>query len=166
MKLRIADIVDDSIVDGPGFRMTVFAQGCPHHCPGCHNPATHDFDGGKEVDVQRILDLAAQNPLLSGITLSGGEPFCQPEAMTALAKGAKAIGLHVMAYSGWTFEELLQKPDVRPLLESIDVLVDGRFILAQRTLSLAFRGSRNQRIVDVPASLQQGHAVVLDWDSN
>lgn len=166
MKLRIADIVDDSIVDGPGFRMTVFAQGCPHRCPGCHNPGTHDFAGGKDAEVQRILELAAENPLLSGITLSGGEPFCQAEAMAELAKGAKVMGLHVMAYSGWTYEELLQKPEARPLLESIDVLVDGRFVLAERTLALAFRGSRNQRIVDVPASLQKGEAVVLNWDNN
>lgn len=165
MKLRIADIVDDSIVDGPGFRMTVFAQGCPHHCPGCHNPGTHDFSGGKEVTVQCILDLAAENPLLSGITLSGGEPFCQPDAMAKLAKGAKEMGLHVMAYSGWTFEELLQKEEVRALLESIDVLVDGRFILAERSLKLAFRGSRNQRIIDVPASLKTGAPVILDWDN-
>ena len=165
MKLRIADIVDDSIVDGPGFRMTVFAQGCPHHCPGCHNPGTHDFSGGKEVTVQCILDLAAENPLLSGITLSGGEPFCQPDAMAKLAKGAKGMGLHVMAYSGWTFEELLQKEEVRALLESIDVLVDGRFILAERSLKLAFRGSCNQRIIDVPASLKTGAPVILDWDN-
>ena len=164
MRLRIADIVDDSIVDGPGFRITVFAQGCPHRCPGCHNPGTHDFSGGKEIDVQRVLELAAQNPLLSGITLSGGEPFCQPEAMAELAKGARAMGLHVMAYSGWTFEELLQKNEVRDLLESLDVLVDGRFVQEERSLKLAFRGSRNQRIVDVPASLQRSEAVVLNWD--
>ncbi len=165
MLLRIADIVDDSIVDGPGFRLTIFAQGCPHHCPGCHNPATHDFNAGKEVEVASILRLAEENPLLSGITLSGGEPFCQCAAMAQLARGAKALGLHVMAYSGWTFEELVQAPEKRSLLECVDVLVDGRFVQAERSLALAFRGSRNQRIVDVPASLECGSAVVLNWDT-
>lgn len=164
MKIRIADIVDDSIVDGPGFRLTVFAQGCPHHCPGCHNPQTHDFDGGREADTDRILKIAAENPLLGGITLSGGEPFCQPEGMAELAKGAKQLGLHVMAYSGWTFEELEKQERARVLLESIDVLVDGRFRQEERSLRLAFRGSRNQRIIDVPASLEKGEAVVLNWD--
>lgn len=164
MKFRLANLVNDSIVDGPGFRMTVFVQGCPHRCPGCHNPQTHDPEGGRDADTQWVLDKAAENPLLDGITLSGGEPFAQCEAMAELARGAKEKGLNVMAYSGYTFEQLMKMPEALPLLRSIDVLVDGPFIKEQRSLALAFRGSANQRILDVPASLQKGEAVVLNWD--
>lgn len=159
MEIRVAGIEDDSIVDGPGFRLTVFTQGCPHDCSGCHNPETHPFDGGKIMDADAIVKMMKDNPLLDGITLSGGDPFCQPEPCAYLARKAKDMGLNVWAYSGWTFEALMGMPEVRPLLESVDVLVDGPFILAQRTLELRFRGSRNQRLVDVPASLAEGRAV-------
>ncbi|MBQ5770589.1 MAG: anaerobic ribonucleoside-triphosphate reductase activating protein [Clostridia bacterium] len=165
MIIRIAGIENDSIVDGPGFRLAVFTQGCPHHCPGCHNPETHPFDGGKEVDADRIVALMEENPLLDGITLSGGDPFCQPKACAYLAKAAKEMGLNVWAYSGWTFEELLEKskedPDILEVLENTDVLIDGPFILAQRTLELRFRGSENQRQIDVKKSLAEGKAV--EW---
>ena len=166
MKFRLANVVNDSIVDGPGFRLTVFVQGCPHRCPGCHNPQTHDPAGGRDADTDWVLEKAAENPLLSGITLSGGEPFAQCEPMAALARGAKEMGLHVMAYSGYTFEQLLDMPEARPLLESVDVLVDGPFLKDKRSLALNFRGSSNQRILDGPASLQKGEPVVLDWDVN
>ena len=116
--------------------------------------------------TDQMLEKAAENPLLSGITLSGGEPFAQCEPMAALARGAKEMGLHVMAYSGYTFEQLLDMPEARPLLESVDVLVDGPFLKDKRSLALNFRGSSNQRILDVPASLQKGEPVVLDWDVN
>ena len=159
MDIRVAGIVDDSIVDGPGFRLTVFTQGCPHDCPGCHNPETHPFDGGKVMDTGAIVKMLSENPLLDGVTLSGGDPFCQPVPCAEIARAAKEIGLTVWAYSGWTFEELLARPDAMPLLETVDVLVDGPFVLAQRTLELRFRGSRNQRLIDVPASLAEGRAV-------
>ena len=159
MDIRVAGIVDDSIVDGPGFRLTVFTQGCPHDCPGCHNPETHPFDGGKIMDTGAIVKMLSENPLLDGVTLSGGDPFCQIAPCAEIARAAKEIGLTVWAYSGWTFEELLARPDAMPLLETVDVLVDGPFVLAQRTLELRFRGSRNQRLIDVPASLAAGHAV-------
>ncbi len=165
MIIRIAGIENDSIVDGPGFRLAVFTQGCPHHCPGCHNPETHPFDGGKEVDTDKIIALMEENPLLDGITLSGGDPFCQPKACAHLAKAAKEMGLNVWAYSGWTFEELLEKsdadPDILEVLKNTDVLIDGPFILAQRTLELRFRGSKNQRQIDVKKSLAEGKAV--EW---
>ena len=162
MKIRIAGIVEDSIVDGPGLRLTVFTQGCPHGCPGCHNPETHDFDGGHDEDTSSILERAEDNILLSGITLSGGEPFCQPEACLELARGAHALGLNVWCYSGYTFEELMSGPSAwRSLLAETDVLVDGRFILAERSLELHFRGSRNQRLLDVGASLREGKPVAL-----
>lgn len=165
MKFRLANLVDDSIVDGPGIRLTVFAQGCPHACPGCHNPDTHDATGGRQADTDWVLEQVGNNPLLSGITLSGGEPFAQPDAMAEIARGAKRLNLHVIAYSGYTFEQLLGMPGALPLLNSIDVLIDGPFKRDQRSLALIFRGSRNQRIVDVPASLEKGEAVVLDWDN-
>lgn len=164
--LRLSGVVQESIVDGPGIRYVVFVQGCPHGCPGCHNPQTHDPAGGRDADTDWVLEKAAENPLLSGITLSGGEPFAQCEPMAALARGAKEMGLHVMAYSGYTFEQLLDMPEARPLLESVDVLVDGPFLKDKRSLALNFRGSSNQRILDVPASLQKGEPVVLDWDVN
>ena len=166
MIIRIAGIENDSIVDGPGFRLAVFTQGCPHHCPGCHNPETHPFDGGKEVDTDRIIRMMEDNPLLDGITLTGGDPFCQPAACAILAKAARETGLNVWAYSGWTFEELLKKAeedaDIMEVLKNTDVLIDGPFVLAQRTLELRFRGSRNQRQIDVKKSLAQGKAIEFE----
>ncbi|MBR3929090.1 MAG: anaerobic ribonucleoside-triphosphate reductase activating protein [Clostridia bacterium] len=165
MIIRIAGIENDSIVDGPGFRLAVFTQGCPHRCPGCHNPKTHPFDGGKEVDTDRIIQMMEDNPLLDGITLTGGDPFCQPKACLCLAQAAKKLGLNVWAYSGWTFEELMEKAetdkDILELLSNTDVLIDGPFILAERTLELRFRGSRNQRQIDCKKSLSEGRAVEL-----
>jgi len=166
MLIRIAGIENDSIVDGPGFRLAVFTQGCPHRCPGCHNPETHPFDGGRETDTDKIIGIMLDNPLLDGITLSGGDPFCQPEACTVLAKAAKENGLNVWAYSGWTFEELLKMAEenagIRELMNYTDVLIDGPFILKERTLELRFRGSKNQRMIDVPSSLAKGEYVLKE----
>lgn len=158
----VAGIVGDSITDGPGIRMTVFVQGCPHHCEGCHNPETHPFEGGKPYTPQELLEKLDKNPLLSGVTLSGGEPFSQAGALLPLAEGVRARGLELAAYSGWTFEELVQQGgDALALLSLCNVLVDGRFVLAERSLSLRFRGSRNQRIVDVQKSLAAGEVVLM-----
>jgi len=159
MQIRISGIVDESIVDGPGFRMAVFVQGCPHDCPGCHNPQTHAFDAGTWMDTADIARRATENPLLDGITLTGGEPFCQPQACADLAERARAAGLNVWGYSGWTYEQLLQKPECMALLQRLDVLVDGRFMQEQRTLELRFRGSSNQRLIDVQRSLAAGRAI-------
>ena len=165
MDIRIAGLVDDSIVDGPGFRLAVFTQGCPHHCPGCHNPDTHDFDSGKADTTEHIIKKMLANPLLDGVTLTGGDPFCQGAACAEIARAAKAHGLNVWAYSGWTYEELTEiaKRDsgVADFLDNTDVLVDGPFILAQRTLELRFRGSKNQRLIDVQKSLASGHAIEI-----
>ena len=164
--LRLAGVIRESIVDGPGIRMTVFVQGCPHHCKGCHNAHTWDFDGGYNGSVARIIEEAAKDKLIKGITLSGGEPFAQAQALTELAKQARAIGLNIFCYTGYTFEYLLahfdDHPEYRELLEQCDWLVDGPFIEEQLSLMLHFRGSRNQRILDVPASLQKGEAVLSD----
>ena len=160
MKIQIFGIANDSIVDGPGLRLTVFTQGCPHDCPGCHNPQSHDFAGGKEMDTEEILQKMRANVLLDGVTLSGGEPFCQPEACLEIAKAAHAAGLNVWGYSGYTFEQLREKSECAALLAELDVLVDGPFVLAKRSLECPWRGSTNQRLIDVKESLRTGEAVL------
>jgi len=145
--MRIHNTVQDSIVDGPGLRYVVFTQGCPHNCPGCHNPETHDPDGGREVPVEELIEDMRRNPLTDGLTLSGGEPFLQIDDCVKLAKAAHAKGLNVWCYSGWTLEELKEMPQAAPLLEEIDVLVDGAYVESQRSLSLPWRGSANQRVI-------------------
>lgn len=149
MKLKIAGIVDDSIVDGEGVRLTVFTQGCPHHCHGCHNPQTWSLDGGHEVDTEEIVEKLKENPLLSGITFSGGEPFLQPAPLAEIARAAHKLGLDVWSYTGFTLEELKKRTDAQQLLNEVDVLVDGPYVEALRDLTLRFRGSSNQRIVDL-----------------
>ena len=162
MQIRIAGIVQDSIVDGPGMRLTVFTQGCPHHCPGCHNPETHDFNGGRLIDTSEIIAKMDENPLLDGVTLSGGEPLEQADAAKIIAHEAHKRRLNVWCYTGWTWEEIMASPHKRGLLAYIDVLVEGRFTMNQRSLALKWRGSTNQRVIDVPESLFSGHVVLLE----
>ena len=162
--IRLAGIVPESIVDGPGLRMTIFVQGCPHHCDGCHNPGTHDFDGGNEVTVDNVLNtINARYFGLDGITLSGGEPFCQAEQCAYIARVAHCLGLNVWVYMGFTFEELLGRTEAMALLLETDVLVDGRFEILNRTLCTPFIGSSNQRIIDVKKSLERGCAIRYDY---
>ncbi len=162
MKIRIAGTVNDSIVDGPGLRFAVFTQGCTHHCPGCHNPETHDPDGGRETDTEALIQKMKKNPLISGITLSGGDPLEQSAACLELAKAAHEAKLNVWTYTGYTWEQLLAQndPDQMALLRETDVLVDGPFILAERSLELNFCGSKNQRLIDVPASLRENRVIL------
>ena len=158
--LDLSGIVSDSIVDGPGIRTTVFSQGCPHHCPGCHNPETWAFGCGTKIPAEAVVDIVRENPLCRGVTFSGGEPFAQAEAFARLAGLLKEKGFEVASYSGYTFEELLSGSDAqRRLLSSIDILIDGRFVLAEKSLEIPFRGSRNQRILDVRKSLEAGTAI-------
>ena len=158
--LNLSGIVSDSIVDGPGIRTTIFSQGCPHHCPGCHNPETWDFGYGTDIPVEAVVEIVRSNPLCRGVTFSGGEPFAQAEAFAKLATLLKEKGYEVASYSGYTFEELLSGSDAqKELLASIDILIDGPFLLAERSLEIAFRGSRNQRILDTKKSLAEGKAV-------
>ena len=160
--LNLADIITDSIVDGPGIRTTIFSQGCPHHCPGCHNPSTWPFEGGTQIVEADILQIVQSNPLCKGVTFSGGEPFAQAEGFGILAGLLKENGYEVASYSGYTFEQLLDGTVAqKQLLEKIDILIDGPFLLAERSLDLSFRGSRNQRIIDVPASLKAGEVVCV-----
>lgn len=167
MRISLSGVTGDSIVDGPGLRLTIFTQGCLHHCPGCHNPQTHDPEGGSWADTGDILAAAAENPLLDGITLSGGDPFLQPVPCLALAEGAHKIGLNVWTYTGYTWEALLEENDAEKLalLKETDVLVDGPFLLAERSLELRFCGSRNQRLIDVKKSLAEGKVVLWEEPS-
>lgn len=160
MKIRLASpITFDSIVDGPGLRAVIWTQGCNHNCKGCQNPQTHDLCGGYEADIDDIAKDIQKLKLHRGVTLSGGEPFMQSEALIEVAKVCKSNNLDVWAYTGYTFEELVDKKNPSyfnnlNLLRNIDVLVDGRFIEAKRDISLKFRGSSNQRIIDVKKTLE------------
>lgn len=150
-RLRISGIMDESIVDGPGMRYVIFTQGCPHHCPGCHNPQTHDFEGGTWRLVDELYEEIIENPLLSGVTFSGGEPFCQPEVLYQLALKVKRQGLNVVTFSGYTYEALvkmaMEDSGVAHLLEVTDLLIDGPYLESQRNLELKYRGSENQRLI-------------------
>ena len=164
--IRIAGVVRESIVDGPGLRFSVFCQGCPHHCEGCHNMATHDFSGGYDCEISRILEAIDENPLLDGVTFSGGEPMCQPEAFYNLAVQVKERGLNIVTYTGFTYEELITMGEsnigVKKLMDLTDILVDGRFVLEERDLTLPFRGSANQRLIDMNLTRELGKLTLAE----
>ena len=158
MLIRIAGLVPESFVDGDGIRYAVFMQGCLRNCEGCHNPETHALDGGRLVDTDEILAAIKKNPLLDGLTLTGGEPLLQIDAASDLAHAVKNFGLNVWCYTGYTFEELPAAAE--RLLENVDVLIDGEFVLSLRDLDLQFRGSRNQRIIDLKKTRKQNKIVL------
>jgi anaerobic ribonucleoside-triphosphate reductase activating protein len=174
MKIRLFGAVPDSIVDGPGLRYGVFVQGCSHGCPGCHNPESQPAQGGTLTTTEAVLEDIKANPLVKSVTLSGGEPFEQPAACAELARALKAEGYGVWAYTGYLYEDLLtggagaraqaaglgNQADVLELLANVDVLVDGPFVQAQKSLSLNWKGSANQRLIDVPASTKAGRVVL------
>lgn len=157
--LRISGLVEDSIVDGPGLRLAIFTQGCYHHCPGCHNEQTHDPSGGYEISIDEIQSIFLKSPLYQGVTFSGGEPLLQPKSLTVIANFIHQQNKNVWMYSGYTWEEIFSMKKIRPeiasLIDAVDILVDGLFLLEQCDRTLLFRGSKNQRIIDVQASLQQ-----------
>ena len=161
-----ADLQSDSIVDGPGLRTVIWTQGCGHHCKGCQNEQTWDFNGGGLVPISMVKEAIDELEYQTGITFSGGDPMFQPEACNELAKYCKEKGYNIWVYTGFTYEELQEMAKTKPIyhefLEKIDVLVDGRFILEQRDLSILFRGSRNQRLIDVPKTLASGKVVLFD----
>lgn len=162
-KLRVAGVVRESVVDGPGLRYVVFAQGCPHRCPGCHNPETWDPAGGYDVALNEIVADIVRNPLLGGVTFSGGEPFAQAASFAVLGKVLREKGYSIVTYTGYTYEELraMTGPAVQDLLAVTDILIDGPFILAERDLTLSFRGSRNQRVINVRGSARSGSVIQL-----
>jgi len=168
MKLKVAGIVRESIVDGPGIRLALYTQGCPHRCPGCHNPQTWDPAGGKEMALPDLQQLILGTSGIDGVTFSGGEPFAQPGPLLSLARTARSRGLNVVIYSGYTFEQLWEKSRcdsaVLGLLQAGWLLVDGPYLQSRRSLDLPYRGSANQRLIDLAPSLQAGRAVL--WESD
>lgn len=159
-KIRLSGITRESVVDGLGFRYVLYAQGCPHRCKGCHNPSTHSFEGGELVDLDSVLNDIKKYPMLDGLTCSGGECFEKADQFAVIAKEVKAMGMNVWAYTGYTLEEILNNKDTKSgwqdFIKYIDVLVDGRYQEDNKDLSLCFRGSRNQRIIDLQKTLHTG----------
>ncbi|MEI3529581.1 MAG: anaerobic ribonucleoside-triphosphate reductase activating protein [Bacilli bacterium] len=166
MEIRLAaDLQTDSVVDGEGIRTVIWTQGCPHNCLGCHNPNTHDFNDGEVVDVMEVLERIDELDNQDGITFSGGDPMCQPRACAKIAEYAKNKGLNIWCYTGYTYEQLQRlaklNKDIIDFLNLIDVLIDGPFILKQKSLDLKFRGSKNQRLIDVPKTLESNEIVLV-----
>ena len=152
----------DSIVDGKGLRCVLWTQGCTHGCVGCHNPNTHDVCGGTVYTVEEVVSWIKKYPYHDGITLSGGEPFLQPAALVNVLNQIEDLHYNVWCYTGYLFEQLLEDSSKRKLLEKIDVLVDGPFVLSKRSLAIAFRGSTNQRLIDVQASLKENRVIEIE----
>lgn len=164
-RITISGVTEESIVDGPGIRYTLFLQGCPHHCPGCHNPGTHDMHGGYEKTIKDVFSEILENSLLDGITFSGGEPFEQAEALTVLAGKAIEKGLNIVTYTGYSWDELYDHFDSHPAWKELcaqsDILIDGRFVIEEKSLNLAYRGSVNQRLLDGRKSVERG--MTVEW---
>lgn len=165
-KIRLSGIAYESLVNGPGIRRVFFSQGCNHNCKGCFNPDTHDFSGGEERDIDELIEDVIEYPIISGVTFSGGDPLEQAEEFAYMAKRFKENGLNVWSFTGYTFEYILEHLDDRAgwrdLINNIDVLVDGRFDETRMGDSLRFRGSSNQRIIDVKESLKKNKIVLVD----
>lgn len=147
MQVRLSGVNGESVTDGEGIRAVVYLQGCQHACPGCHNPDSHPLDGGYLADTDEVLVELMSNPLVTGLTISGGEPLLQPGAVLALTQGAKSSGRDVWLYTGYLLEDLLRERWAMDILRAVDVLIDGRFLLEQRDLAIPYRGSRNQRLL-------------------
>lgn len=163
LKIRLAGIVNESVTDGPGLRIALFFQGCEHYCPGCHNPQTWPFQRGNEYAVAELLRQLPDTPLIKGVTLSGGDPFYQPEAAAIIAREFHNRGKNVWAYTGFTWEELQNSGDSARinLLLHCDVLIDGPFVQSLRSLTLNFCGSSNQRLILVKESQEAGK--IIEW---
>lgn len=158
MTLRVLDIVGGTSVDGPGLRTSIYFAGCAHHCPGCHNPQSWDAAGGVEMTVDEIMAVIDDNDF--NVTFSGGDPLLQADGVAELARRLKADGRNIWCYTGYSYEEVAVSQRFTRLLENIDVLVDGRFVESERDISLRFRGSRNQRLVDVRRSKP---GALIEW---
>lgn len=157
--IRVLDILEDTMVDGPGFRTSIYCAGCRHQCPGCHNPQSWVFDGGREMTTEQIMKIIEADPY-ANVTFSGGDPMYQASGFAELAREIhKRTNKDIWCYTGFTFESLIN-PEQRELLELLDVLVDGPFIEKLRDTDLLFRGSSNQRLIDVQASLYKGKVVL------
>ncbi len=161
-KISILDIVEDTTVDGPGFRTSIYAAGCLHECPNCHNPESWDITNGHWKSIDEIMEIIKKNKF-ANVTFSGGDPLFQVDAFTELAKRIKVeTSKSIWCYTGYRYEKLVNSKDLNKILPYIDVLVDGRFIEAKKDLSLRFRGSSNQRIIDVQSSIKDKKVILLD----
>lgn len=161
--INLAGVVRESITDGPGIRFAVFCQGCTHHCPGCHNEETWAIGAGKDVTIDKIMEEIKKDPLLSGVTFSGGEPFLQAEGFLELARRIKReTKLNIMIFTGFLIEELYETNDesINELISMSDYIVDGKFDIDRKDLTLKYRGSSNQRIIDVKESIKN-HKLML-----
>ena len=168
MTIRLAnpEIQKDSIVDGEGIRSVIWTQGCLHGCPGCHNPETHSFRTGYNIEIEEIKKQIDKLEGQDGITFSGGDPMEQASSCAEIAKYARDLGFNIWCYTGYTFEELIEKskyfPNIKNFLNNIDILIDGKFILNEKSYDVAFRGSKNQRIIDVRKSLDKKRTVLVE----
>ena len=164
--MNMAGFYDESISNGTGWRAVLFVSGCPHHCPGCHNAIAQDYNYGQKFNKQEIIDRICDNSILKGITISGGEPLCKeniPEVLDFIKEVKKVRpNFNVWCYTGFTYEEVLKSKDMLNLLKYVDVLVDGKFKIDELSLNLDFRGSRNQRIIDVQQSLKENKVIILE----
>lgn len=160
--LKIADTFDGSITDGTGLRYVIFVQGCAHECKGCHNPETWDFNCGKNASTEDLFNEITEDPIIDGITFSGGDPMYQAKECTELAKLIKEkTDLSIWCYTGFTYEEVLKDKSMSEFLNYIDVLVDGLFINELKSLELDFKGSSNQRVIDIKETRKRNSIVTL-----
>jgi anaerobic ribonucleoside-triphosphate reductase activating protein len=163
--MRLSGIIPESVVDGPGLRIVIFTQGCPHQCPHCQNPETWDINGGKEFSVRQVIrNLKLHKKNKRGVTFSGGEPFLQAAELVQVAQAAFQLGWDIVTYTGFTYEELIADTnvDTKALLSATDLLIDGKYIHTLRNIGLQFRGSSNQRLIDVAATQKTGQITL--WE--
>ena len=164
--VRLAGIAYESLVNGPGMRRVFFAQGCKHKCEGCFNPETHSFDGGEIMDMDKLIKDVLDNPMLKGVTFSGGDPIEQAHSFAYMAKAFKKANLNIWCYTGYTFEEILDRmeenKELKELINNIDVLVDGKFQLNNKKEGLKFRGSTNQRLINIKESLDKNKIITIE----
>lgn len=157
--IRVAGTIKDSVVDGPGVRYVVFAQGCKHKCVGCHNPETQDLEGGELIEIEDLVKDIINNKQIDGVTFSGGDPFFQPKEFKILGKRLRENKINVLAYTGFIYDDIIKDKQGIELLENIDTLMDGPFIMSKKTYKMPFRGSSNQRFIDVKLSLKEGRTI-------
>lgn len=156
---HVLDITRGTTVDGPGFRTSIYLAGCTHDCEGCHNPQSHSFDGGKVMTLDEILEIVKEEDF--NVTLTGGDPLCSPALATTLVKAIRSLGYSVWIYTGFTWEQILNRPELLSVASEAEVVVDGPFVKDLRDTDLLFRGSANQRLIDVSASLTAGEVILF-----
>ena len=160
LDIRLAGIIHESTVNGAGIRRVFFSQGCTHNCKGCFNKHTHSFESGSYYIIDKLVEEVVESSYLSGVTFSGGDPLEQPEEFTYFSKKLKEHGINIWCYTGYTWEEILKKDELKELISNIDVLVDGEFVVELEDCNLLYRGSSNQRIIDVKESLNKNRVVL------